>query len=168
MSTAFPGRINLGGAGIPVAVAMHVRLPGTRLADWRLSGILSGGAFGGERQRQLLREDEHGRHLLFRGLRLRLDPLRAADYVLNLNNQVPRLFVVLRFDADTGAEPLQVTASLDEAQALDTTELRDADEHVVSVPMPPEVGVQVAEFTRTHYRPPERKGRRRREGRGGD
>lgn len=164
MSSAFPGRLNLGGAGMPVALAMHVRQPGTQSDHWRLDGVLAGAAFAAaKRSMQVLRDDGAGRHLLWRGFVLRLDPQRGADYVMNLNNEVPRLFVVARFSPEEGMVPLQVTASLDEAQSVDTTDLRDAAEHVLSIAMPADIGLRVAEFAQTHYRPPERKGRRRRE-----
>lgn len=163
MSTAFPGRVNRGGDGLPVALAMHVRAPGDRFEHWRLDGVLAGAAFAAtQRSMQLLREDAAGRHVLWRGFVLRLDPLRSPDYVLNLNNAQPLLFVVARYRPDTGLEPLQVTASLDEAQALDCTDLRDAEEHVLQLAMPADIGMRVAAFTQEHYRPPERKGRRRR------
>jgi hypothetical protein len=163
MNGAFPGRINRGGEGLPVALAMHVRAPGDCIEHWRVDGVLAGAAFAAPaRGMQVLREDSAGRHLLWRGFVLRFDPLRSADYVLNLNNEEPRLFVIARYDPATGLQPLQVTASLDEAQALDSTDLRDAGEHVLSVPMPPDIGVRLAAFTQEHYRPPERKGRRRR------
>lgn len=162
MSLAFPGRINRGGEGLPVAIAMHVTPPGDRIDHWRVEGVLSGAAFAAtQRHMQVLRDDGRTRHLLWRGFTLRLDPLRSADYVLNLNHDTPRLFVVARFVAGSGLEPLQVTASLDEAQSLDATDLRDADEHVLGLPMPADIGQRVAAFTREHYQPPPRKGRRR-------
>lgn len=167
MSTAFPGRVNRGGDGLPVALAMHVRAPGDRFEHWRVDGVLAGAAFAaGQRSMQVLREDAAGRHVLWRGFVLRLDPLRSPDYVLNLNNAQPLLFVVARYHPVDGLEPLLVTASLDEAQGLDLTDLREADEHVLQLPMPADIGMRVAAFTQANYRPPERKGRRRRAGNG--
>ncbi|HRP98232.1 MAG TPA: DUF3305 domain-containing protein [Rhodocyclaceae bacterium] len=151
-------------AVLPVAV-MIASPAGTRAADpmlWQVTGIVVGEQFAASaRSGTRVRAGPEGELFLWRGFSLRLRPSQAEDYALNLGSERPEVFVIARFDPACGVEPLEVTVSLDDAQKLDATELRGADELVLSTPMPPEVGRWLEAFVSVHYRPRARKGKGR-------
>lgn len=147
-------------------VAVMIASPGrARAADpmsWQVSGVVVGEQFAAaSREGVCVRSAPEGELFLWRGFALRLRASQADDYALNLGSDRPEVFVVARFDAVRGVEPLEVTVSLDEAQKLDATELRGADELVLSAPMPPEVGRWLEDFVAVHYQPRTRKGKGR-------
>lgn len=150
-------------AVLPVAV-MIAAPADEHLADrlsWHVTGVVVGEQFAAdERSGVCVRASSAGKLYLWRGFRLRLHPAQAEDYALNLGGDRPEVFVIARFDAQTGVEPLEVTVSLDRAQGLDATELRSADEIVLSAPMPPELGRWLEAFVSAHYQP-RRKGKGR-------
>ncbi len=150
-------------AVLPVAV-MIASPGGARAVDrmlWHLTGVVVGEQFAAPvREGVRVRAGPAGELFLWRGFTLRLRPAQAEDYALNLGSDRPEVFVVARFDPERGVEPLEVTLSLDQAQNLDATELRSADEMVLSTPMPSEVGRWLEEFVAVHYQP-RRKGKGR-------
>lgn len=128
---------------------------------WHVTGVVVGEQFASEQRSGVcVRSGSTGKLYLWRGFRLRLHPAQAEDYALNLGGDRPEVFVISRFDPNTGVEPLEVTVSLDQAQSLDSTELRSADEIVLSAPMPAEVGRWLEAFVTAHYQP-RRKGKGR-------
>ncbi|MCC5857740.1 MAG: DUF3305 domain-containing protein [Ectothiorhodospiraceae bacterium] len=128
--------------------------------NWRVTGVIAGERFASDRvECSQVRSGPDGDLYLWRGFRLRLRPSQAGDYALNLGSGEPRVFVIARFEEDAGLRPLQLTVSLDEAQNLDTTELRSPEELVLSAPMPAEVGRWVEDFVNTHYQPRKRRKR---------
>lgn len=127
---------------------------------WQVTGVVVGRQFVSEtREGQCVRSGPNGDLHLWRGFRIRLHPAQAEDYALNLGSERPEVFVIARFDPERGVEPLEVTVSLDQAQNLDSTELRPSNEVVLSAPMPAEVGRWMEEFITVHYQP-RRKGKR--------
>lgn len=147
---------------IPVALALHRRGTGAQPADWRITGVLAGARFARARPEMApMREDADGLHLLWSGFRIRFDPAKADDYMLNLNTDPPQVFAICRFDPATGLEPVSVTVSLDEAQNLEATDLRDAGDLVLRAEMPAGIGLRLVEFVNTHYVPRRRKGGRK-------
>lgn len=129
---------------------------------WQVSGVVVGEQFAAaSREGVCVRSGPEGELFLWRGFALRLRASQADDYALNLGGDRPEVFVVARFDPVRGVEPLEVTVSLDDAQKLDATELRGADELVLSAPMPPEVGRWLEDFVAAHYQPRARKGKGR-------
>lgn len=143
-------------AVLPVAV-MLAGPSGEAAADtmaWHVTGVVVGAQFASDtREGVRVRSGPAGDLYLWRGFRLRLHPAQAADYALNLGGDRPEVFVIARFDPARGVVPLEVTVSLDHAQNLDSTELRSADEMVLSTPMPAEVGRWLEAFVATHYEP---------------
>lgn len=150
-------------AVLPVAV-MIAAPADEHAADrllWHVSGVVVGEQFTSDKRSGVcVRSGPAGKLFLWRGFRLRLHPAQAEDYALNLGSDSPEIFVISRFDPETGVEPLEVTVSLDQAQNLDSTELRSADEIVLSAPLPAEVGRWLEAFVTTHYLP-RRKGKGR-------
>ncbi len=129
----------------------------------RVSGVVSGVRFSGDNpRRQLVRDGGDLKLYLWTGFHFRLHRRYVDDYALNVRNQPPVAFVVYRLTRPEELEPFMVTVSMDEAQKLDAPELRDADEHVARVVMPPEIYRWVEEFVLDHYEPRKPKGRRRR------
>ncbi len=73
----------------------------------------------------------------------------TEGYRLNLSNDPPVVYVVLRFDDDAphGIEPFMATVCPNEAQLL-----LDGDEDLVEpVPMPDEVAAWLQDFITTHH-----------------
>lgn len=150
-------------AVLPVAVMLAS--PGrARAADsllWHVTGIVVGEQFAsGERTGVCVRATDSAELFLWRGFSIRLHPAQAEDYALNLGGDRPEVYVIARFDAEQGMQPLEVTVSLDRAQNLDCTNLRSAEERVLSAPMPPEVYRWLEAFVAEHYQP-RRKGKGR-------
>lgn len=143
-------------AVLPVAV-MVFGPAGEQAGDpllWHVTGVVVGEQFASAtREGVRVRSSAAGSLYLWRGFSLRLHPAQAEDYALNLGGDRPEVYVIARFDPDTGMEPLQVTVSLDQAQALDATELRSPDEVVLSTEMPGEVFVWLEAFVAEHYQP---------------
>lgn len=150
-------------AVLPVAV-MIASPSGASASDpllWQVSGVVVGAHFASAaREGSRVRSGPGGDLFLWRGFSLRLRPDQAEDYALNLGSDRPEVFVIGRFDPVEGFEPFEVTVSLDDAQKLDSTELRATDEIVLSAPMPPEVGRWLEDFVVVHYQP-RRKGKGR-------
>jgi hypothetical protein len=127
---------------------------------WQIGGVLVGERFGSDtREKVLMRSGPDGELFMWRGLRIRLERSEAEDYFLNLAEETPVVYVVVRWTDDNELLPVEVTVSLGEAQAMDSTDLRSVDEAVRTVPMPPEVGVWLAEFAAKHYVPRKKKKR---------
>lgn len=150
-------------AVLPVAVMMAAPAA-ERAADplnWHVTGVVVGEQFASDsRSGVCVRSGANGSLYLWRGFKVRLHPAQADDYALNLGGDRPEVYVICRFDAQTGMEPLEVTVSLDKAQSLDSTDLRTADEMVLSAPMPAELGRWLEAFVTHHYQP-RRKGKGR-------
>lgn len=127
-----------------------------------LAGVVAGTRFAcATRSCTPIRSGPDGEHLLWQGFDVALRREQAGDYALNLGSPTPSIFVLCRRNG-TDLEPEAVTVSLDEAQGLDSTELRSAEWEVLRAPLPPEIGRWMAEFVERHYEPPRRgKGRRR-------
>jgi hypothetical protein len=150
-------------AVLPVAVMLAS--PGReRAADsmlWQVTGIVVGEHFASsERSGVCVRSTAAAELFLWRGFSIRLHPAQAEDYALNLGGDRPEVYVIARFSAEGGMEPLEVTVSLDRAQNLDCTNLRSSEEVVLSAPMPPEIYRWLEAFITTHYEP-KRKGKGR-------
>ncbi len=150
-------------AVLPVAVM--VAAPASALAadplNWHVTGVVVGEQFASDsRSGVCVRSGANGSLYLWRGFQVRLHPAQAEDYALNLGGDRPEVYVICRFDALGGIEPLEVTVSLDRAQSLDSTELRTSDEMVLSTPMPAELGRWLEAFVTQHYQP-RRKGKGR-------
>ncbi len=134
--------------------------------NWRIMGVVAGDRFASRAlERVQMRSGPDGDLFLWRGHRLRLSKGLAEDYALNLADPVPVIYVVVQWDPDRGLVPLELTASLGEAQNMDATDLRAVDESVRTTPMPAEVGRWLDAFTREHYVPRKRKKRGKRRSR---
>lgn len=124
-----------------------------------VNGVVVGRRFASEsRHSMCIRPGEEASLYLWTGFSLRLRRPLAEDYYLNIRGDVPSVFVIGRLQED-GFIPERVTVSLDEAQDLDATESRRADETVKRTAMPPEVYQWVEGFVLNHYEPRRKGGR---------
>ncbi|WP_051340530.1 DUF3305 domain-containing protein [Azospirillum halopraeferens] len=98
---------------------------------------------------RLLREEEDRARFHAATLTLELFRTDTEGYKVNLSQEPPRLWVVLRPDDGTpaGVVPFVVTASAHEAEAYQVS----GGELVDTVPMPPEVMALVMDFVALHH-----------------
>ncbi|NIR59148.1 MAG: DUF3305 domain-containing protein [Gammaproteobacteria bacterium] len=144
----------------PVSVIMErgeIQRGPWRFPRWRVVGVVAGEAFE-DQQRARVHSDGEGERLLWTGFTLRLDRSASETYWFNLTSETPLLFVLCRPDAEGGLEPHAVTVDHDLATAY-----TEAEETVLTAPIPPEIREWMERFVVTHYRPQERKQRKRRD-----
>ncbi len=125
---------------------------------WRVLGVVAG-----EREARsgpkctLIRCEDHLQEYLWRDYSLVLHRDGGESYWSNLTAARPTLFVVCRDGEDGMMSPVLVTADYDEAGAYG-----EGDDQVFAVPMPPEIQHWLERYVVEHYRPQEKKKRRRR------
>lgn len=146
---------------VPVSVLMsreQVRRGRWSFPRWRVLGVVAGERAAGAVRRTLVRCEDQLQEYLWSGYSLELHRDGGESYWSNLTATQPTLFVVCREDSEDGMMgPLLVTADYDEAGAYG-----EGDDQVYTVPMPPEVQRWLERYVVEHYRPQERKKRRRR------
>jgi hypothetical protein len=148
---------------LPVSVITTCSGETNRPRNWAVGGVVVGERFASDTVSCLtMRSGPEGELYLWKGFSLRLRPAQANDYALNINTPHPSIYVVADRDESGRLRPLSTTVSLDEAQNLDATDLRDAGQQVFSVAMPPEVYRWVEHFVLDHYQPKQRKFRGKR------
>ena len=144
---------------ISVAVVIDRERAPNRWEDWRFTiadVVAAEDAFGAEAR--ILRDDGTLRRTLHPGFRLELHPDQGDGYYLNLSSGSPVWFVVWRIDDDdpSRAWPERVSVSYTEAGRW-----LDAQERVDNVPLPAELVAWLQAYTDEHYRPEEKRPRRR-------
>lgn len=134
-----------------------------RAPSWRVLGIVPGAAGEAEgpqgevTARHILSEDGQPAHL-WSGFTLQLYRDSTESYWHNLLGRQPSLFVICRPDESGELEPWTVSANYDEAGAY-----MEADDTVLSAPMPPAIYRWIEEYVVKYFRPVERKVRKRRD-----
>jgi Protein of unknown function (DUF3305) len=144
---------------IRVAVVMDRERAPNQWQDWRFTiaeVVADEDVFGAERR--VLRDDGKVRRTLYPGFTLELHADQADGYYLNLSSGAPVWFVVWRIDDDDPslAWPETVSVSYTEAGRW-----LDAQERVDNVPLPADLVAWLQAYTDEHYRPEEKKARRR-------
>ena len=148
-----------GKARLPVSVMVGHLANDDGGRAWRVMGVVVGQRFASDGIRSMrMRSGPEGDLFLWSGFTLCLVPRKVESYAYNINSDTPCVYVVARQEED-GLRPLQVTVSLDDAQNLDATDLRDVNEQVFKVAIPPEVYRWVERFVLDHYVPRKRKAR---------
>jgi len=136
---------------MPVGVVLERRRGSTPWQDWAWRPVaVIPGAPEVEGAWRLLREGDDWAHFHAATLPLELHRSDTDGYRLNLSQEPPRLWIVLR--SDEGGEPgtvlpFFVTASAHECEAYQVS----GQEIVESVPMPPEVMALVRDFVEQHH-----------------
>ena len=100
---------------------------------------------------QVIAEDGDATQYLFPGFILRLTPVEAEGYLLNISSPRPTLFVLWRLEEGIGC-PKLLSASYHEG-----TRWADSDEHVDGVALPADLVPWIALFAAAHYRPEPKK-----------
>jgi hypothetical protein len=144
---------------IRVAVVMDRERAPNQWQDWRFTiaeVVADENVFGAERR--VLRDDGKVRRTLYPGFTLELHADQADGYYLNLSSGAPVWFVVWRIDDDDPslAWPETVSVSYTEAGRW-----LDAQERVDNVPLQADLVAWLQAYTDEHYRPEEKKPRRR-------
>ena len=144
---------------IPVGAVLArkvVQRSGWSLVNWEGVAVLVGERFAaGESRRVPMRENEGATQYLWDGLCLELYRDAAETYWFNLTGTRPSLFIICS-EEEGELRPTSVTADHDES-----TSAVEADYKVFAVPIPAEIIGQLEEFVMTHFKPKERKKRRR-------
>jgi hypothetical protein len=119
---------------------------------WQLHGVVPD--VGGEAR--TIHEDRATLHRLFPGLDITLFRDEAEGYYLNVDSEVPSVFVALRTDEATG-EPyaFQATLSYNEAARW-----MDGGEKVERAPAWPELIAWMGQWVEDNYRPDVKKRRK--------
>lgn len=124
---------------------------------WELVGLVAGESIAGaDAKKSLIRSDEDGEQYLWSGFVVQLYKDSAESYWYNLVGKQPSLFVICRPDDDGDLVPFAVSANYDEAGAY-----MEADDTVLSAPMPPEVHQWLEHYVLEHYTPQQRGKRKR-------
>ncbi len=151
---------------LPVSVITDCMVAEGGPRRWSVQGVVVGERFASDTVRCLrIRSAPEGDLYMWTGFSLRLRPPLVDDYALTINASQPKVHVIASLVESAELRPLKVTVSLDEAQNLDATDLRDPGQQVFQVPMPPEVFRWLEHFVLDHYQPKQRKARGKRRSR---
>lgn len=147
---------------VPVAVVLERRIDPERkwgYPVWRVHGILTGEgitALGGD---SVVEVDGNTSRFIHTGFTLDLYKDGGEGYWYNLLSDKPHLFVVC--EGEYGAReirPMLVTANQDEASGH-----MEADDMVLSAPMPEEITELLERYVISHYQPQIKRKRKRRD-----
>jgi hypothetical protein len=138
-------------AQMPVGVVVERRKSRSPWQDWswRPVAVILGAPPLGPEWRELVREADWTRYHAA-NLPLALNRGDTDAYILNLSQQPPRIYVVLRATSGPDGQPyrpLLITASPAEAEAY----LSSGDEIVEGVPMPAPVIAWLEAFVARHH-----------------
>ena len=129
--------------------------------QWDLAGVLSDPQGPDKLQGPIkMRESESGSQYMWKGLKLQLFADSAEGYWYNLLSDTPYAFVLCEYDTEDEQEipiPILVTANQDEAGGH-----LEADNLVLSGPLPIDIRDAVEKFVVENYVPEERRKRKRR------
>ena len=136
---------------MPLGVVVERRKSTSRWQDWiwRPVSVIHGAPPVGPEWRELLR-GETWTHYHAANLPLELHRVETEAYLLNLAQEPPRIYVVLRPATEPAAQayrPLLITASPVEAEGY----LASGDEIVEGVPMPAAVIAWLRDFVDRHH-----------------
>ena len=132
---------------------------------WELLGVIAGESFFTEKpQCRQVYVSERREQFLWTGYMLSLYKDNGESYWYNLIGQIPSIFVICRKDeeGEEGEEdednliPFLVTLSSDEACAYE-----EADDQILSAPMPGEIYHWLEQYVMENYKPVEKKKRTR-------
>lgn len=147
---------------IPVTVVLQRTIDNSQkwvLPQWKVFAVIAGEHIEQSDQSLLIHDDGiHSRY--FRGgLALHLYKDGTEGYWYNLLSDPPYLFVVCDGEqGDHEVEPAFITANQDEASGY-----MESDRLVLSTPMPANICDILERYVISHYRPTQKKKRKRRE-----
>ena len=144
---------------IRVAVVIDRERAPNRWQDWGFAiaeVIAAEDAFGSGPR--VLRDDGKVQRTLHPGFTLELHADQADGYYLNLTSGAPVWFVVWRIDDEDPSRAWPETVSVSYTEA---GRWLDAQERVDNVPLPADLIAWLQAYTDAHYRPEEKRPRRR-------
>ena len=149
---------------VPIAVVLERKIdPASKWAypEWSVCEIVSGNALQqvNADQKVTIHADGKVHRFYHGGLKLEFFKDGSEGYWYNLLSKEPFLFVIC--EGEQGAheiEPLYVTANQDEA-----TGHLEAEDVVLSAPMPPEICEFLERYVVAHYQPQIKKKRKRKD-----
>ena len=151
-------------ASLPIAIIMQRRALNHRWATeaWSAVGVVADGGLPAYR---VLSHDDMRETYLVGGLRLELYPDENAGYFENCVAPEAKVFIKWRMQ-DGRAMPVQASVSY-----ADGARMFDSGESADGVAMPSDIHEWLADYLRTHYEPPARRGKeykqRKQDGNGG-
>ena len=147
---------------IPVAVVLERKIDHSKkwaIPSWSLYSVVVGDAIGEQNRQIELPGDVDILRTFHSGLRLQLFKDGSEGYWYNLLSQNPYLFVVCEGEqTDNAIDPYYVTANQDEA-----TGYLEADDIVLSAPMPEDMRDLLERYVVNHYEPEIKKKRKRKD-----
>ncbi len=126
---------------------------------WRVHQVLTGPAASELGEDHVVEVDPHTCRYLYTGYTLDLFKDGGEGYWYNLLSDQPYLFVVCEGEyGGRDIRPMVITANQDEANGH-----MEADDLVLSVPMPPEITLLLERYVIRHYQPEIKHKRKRRD-----
>lgn len=118
---------------------------------------------GTDAGKTIINDTAECRDVLWTGFRLEFHRDGGESYWHTLVGEQQELFVVCQDDEDGEFTPILVTADYDEAMAY-----QEADDTVLSAPMPEKIYLALERFVLENYTPVEKKRRKRKQWHGGE
>ena len=147
---------------IPVAVVLQRTIDRSKKwvwPQWEVFAVIAGQHIDRSDQPLVIHDDGIHRRYLRGGLVLHLYKDGSEGYWYNLLSEPPYLFVVCDGEqGDDEVQPAFITANQDEANGY-----MEADRLVLSAPMPAQICDILERYVISHYRPKEKKKRKRQE-----
>ena len=147
---------------IPVAVVLQRTVDRSKkwvLSQWQVFAVVTGEYIDRSNQPLLIHDDGIHRRYFYGGMVLHLYKDGTEGYWYNLLSDPPYLFVICDGEqGDDEVQPAFITANQDEANGY-----MESDRLVLSAPMPAQICDILEHYVISHYRPKEKKKRKRRE-----
>ena len=124
---------------------------------WQVFAVITGEHLESQNQNMMIHDDGEITRFYWGGMSVNLYKDGCEGYWYNLLSEKPCLFVVCDGEeGDEEIEPVFITANQDEANAN-----MESDDLVLSVPMPVDIRERIERYVTSHYRPEEKKKRKR-------
>ena len=148
-------------ADFPVAVRLRREVRNHRgwpYSSWSLADVQPQPPGASEEiSSTVVEQGPEASEILWTGLRLRLNRSQAETYWFNLQSTRPSMFVVCREDLDGSLRPVMVSVDHDAASRE-----MEGDGEVFAAELPPAILEWLEAFVMAHFKPSERREKRRR------
>lgn len=141
----------------PITVVLRramKEMKGWQYPSWSLVSIESGADLDGVEEKRV---DEGVRDFRWGGMVLVLRRSDAETYWYNLTSQRPSIFVICREDPQYGLMPMMVTLDQDQSARE-----QESENEIFAAPIPDWLIAGVEQFVLAHYKPQDKRGKRRR------
>ncbi len=145
--------------GVLLERKLKVLKSGMAIPDWSIAELLLyTAANAGVRQKTTIDDAPDCRRFLWTGFELNFYRDGGESYWHTLVGEQQEVFAVCQDDEDDELAPILVTADYDEAMAY-----QEADDTVLSTPMPPVIYQTLERFVLENYTPEQKKRRKRKD-----